>query len=394
MKRRSLALGLAALCTRCGPVAPTETAEAAPAPLGAFHRALRAMQQRRTTAPVNVLQVGDSHTANDAFSNRMRELFQGRFGDAGRGMIPPGIPFATYRPAQVAVSAAGWRTESSLDPAARGPWGLAGVRQSAGPRAEMTLRGDTPGRLARVSVEWLGQRGGGGVDAFWDDAHAGSFSTAGQGALWFAVPPGLPGAALTLRTRGDGPTDMLSLQVMRDRPGVTWSNLGTIGATIDVVGAWDPALMAAEAARLHPALLVVAFGTNEGFSSKTDEAGYEAAYAERLDVLRRAAPGASVVVVGPPDGVRRAGPDDPACAEAPGWRQPPHLQFVRAVQRRVAARTGAFYWDWSAAMGGECSMVDWARSDPPRAQADHVHLFTLGYRATAEVFFNALLAPA
>ena len=45
------------------------------------------------SAPVVILQIGDSHTANDSFSGRMRELFQARFGDAGRGVLPPGVPY-------------------------------------------------------------------------------------------------------------------------------------------------------------------------------------------------------------------------------------------------------------------------------------------------------------
>ena len=45
---------------------------------------------------VAILQIGDSHTANDSFSGRMRELFQARFGDAGRGVLPPGVPNAGY----------------------------------------------------------------------------------------------------------------------------------------------------------------------------------------------------------------------------------------------------------------------------------------------------------
>ena len=39
------------------------------------------------------MQIGDSHTANDSFSGRLRELFQARFGDAGRGVLPPGVPY-------------------------------------------------------------------------------------------------------------------------------------------------------------------------------------------------------------------------------------------------------------------------------------------------------------
>ena len=89
-------------------------------------QALDALQAGSAAGPVAILQIGDSHTANDAFSGRMRSLLQARFGDAGRGMLPPGIPFRFYHPAQVTVTASGWDTIGSLhlgNPAPFGPRG-------------------------------------------------------------------------------------------------------------------------------------------------------------------------------------------------------------------------------------------------------------------------------
>ena len=401
MKRRTTLIALIlATCAGCSAPSP----QAAPRrddPLAAFHQALDSLQSGHPAGPVRVIQIGDSHTANDGFSTRMREQFQARFGDAGRGTLPPGIPFRTYNPGQVSVTATGWQTYSSLDAAASGPFGIAGVRMHASGPAEMTLRGDEPGRLGLVWVEALGQPGGGTLDAEWQSGARASFPTGGAGSLWLPMPAGA--GAFTLRARGDGPVDVLSWTAQRTRPGVTWSNLGTIGATVDLIGRWDPALMAAEMARLHPALILVAFGTNEGFSSLTDPALYEANYAGRLDAIEHAAPWASIVVMGPPDGVRRVPRDTPpgetVCnVPTPGptdpdtWSQPPHLAEVRAAQIRVARAKGAYFWDWAAAMGGPCSMVRWARLDPPRAQPDHVHLFRLGYRATADRLFADLMA--
>ena len=106
-----------AICAGCGaPVAkPGDTAPASDRPdrcVRCFRRLMRSKPGR--TWPGAHPPVGDSHTANDAFSGRMRRLMQARFGDAGRGMLPPGIPFRLYRPAQVTVTADGWTTIGSL----------------------------------------------------------------------------------------------------------------------------------------------------------------------------------------------------------------------------------------------------------------------------------------
>ena len=142
--RRLLLGGAAALliasCATAPPQSPSDAEIAAKlgpsAPLLPLYRAL----SRGAATVVVILQIGDSHTANDSFSGRLRELFQARFGDAGRGVLPPGVPYRWYRPARVTVTSEGWSVVSSYrgDP---GPFGITGLRQHADGPAEMTLFG-------------------------------------------------------------------------------------------------------------------------------------------------------------------------------------------------------------------------------------------------------------
>jgi lysophospholipase L1-like esterase len=319
-------------------------------------------------------------------------LAQDRFGDAGRGMLPPGIPFRTYNPAQVTVTASGWRVVSSMDAGAAGPFGISALRQVAVGPAEMTLHSNEPGGIDDIRIEALGQPGGGTIVATPDSGPAVTFSTASAHPkpVWLELPNA---HGVTLRTRGDGRVDLLSWTALRHHPGVTWSNLGTIGATADLIGRWNPGFVTAELGRLHPALILVAFGTNEGFHNSLDVHAYQAAYAERLRLLHTAAPQAAILVIGPPDGSRHATrAADGACPGEDGrWTVPPRLPEVREAQRQVARAAGYYFWDWSAAMGGACSMPRWARTDPPMAAADHVHLLTPGYRATADLLFAEIM---
>jgi lysophospholipase L1-like esterase len=187
--------------------------------------------------------------------------------------------------------------------------------------------------------------------------------------------------------------DVLAWTVTRGRRGVFYANLGTVGASVDLMDTWDPGLLRQDLAHLAPSLIVLAFGTNEGFRDSTDPAGYAAIFANRLRELHAAAPGAALLVLGPPDGYRRRGKKStapPACGD-PNWTEPPNLAPIREVQRSVAAREGAYFWDWQAAMGGACSMLRWAATKPPMAAPDHVHLFEPGYQATAEALFRAIM---
>lgn len=370
------ALLLAANCA-----GPSESAPAPrrAGPLTAFHAAL----DRTGGAGVSVLQLGDSHTANDAFSGRLRELLQARAGNAGRGMLPPGIPHDYYRPARVGVASDGFRILRAA------PVGLAALRQHADGPASMTVSAE-PGELARTSIELLTQPGGGTIVVTTSDGRTETATTAGPpGTRRIAAPTSAATRWVQLTARGDGPVDVLSWTVLRNQAGATWSNLGTVGATMELTQRWDPAVAAAEALALQPALIVLAFGTNEGFKDSTDLAAYPALARAAIRRLRAAAPRASIVVAGPPGGVRPMQAGGIPCPGA-AYAVPPNLPRVRALLQQAAAREGAAFWDWSDAMGGDCAMVAWSRTDPPMAGRDHVHLLVPGARATAEAFFAFL----
>jgi hypothetical protein len=449
------------------------------APLLPLLRALAALESRAARrgaaqAPVLVLQVGDSHSANDGFSGRMREILQARFGNGGRGLLPPGIPYAYYKPAGVHVEAEGWLRIGSFDkprPAGTPPppgadsaiggiFGLTGLRQHAMAPATMTYTVDDPADLQRIAVEVMMQPRGGHLDVLLDGLPIGEAATDDKTvrAAWWQPPiptgsQGGGGHVLMLHARGDGPVDVMGVLIARARPGLIWSNLGTIGATVELVGAWDRATVADELARLRPAAVALAFGTNEGFDDGLAADRYAADFAAAA--ARLAPPHGTLAVMGPPDGNRKvagAAVQTPAPAAAPlpappltdpltgpptepltapltapltdrrtdartdprsdrgaassrdcgpasdsrggppgRWMVPKHLAPVRAAQAQVARAAGYWFWDWSDAMGGTCSMYRWTTAQPPLAYDDHVHLRAPGYRQTAEAMAGAIL---
>ena len=365
---------------------------AAYAPLRGFYAALAELQAGRRTR-VAVLQIGDSHTANDAFSGRMRELMQARFGDGGRGLLPPGIPYRYYKPATVTVTADGWQTlRGGVDP---GPFGLAGLRQAATGPATMAITASPP-QLDRLFIDFLGQPGGGSAEITTSDGRVAVVPTAsaGRALLHAQAPAGPTTSFVQVRPRGDGPVSVMSWTAEAPGPGVTWSNLGTIGAQVQLVQQWDPAVMAIEAKYLQPALIVLAFGTNEGFKDSLDLDSYPADYRAALAALRRAAPGATILIAGPLGGVRDSG--NGAGAPCPGeagrqWSVPANLPKVRHIEHEIAETEHLFFWNWAEAMGGDCAIVPWSETDPPLAAKDHVHLLKPGYRQTADALFGTLM---
>jgi lysophospholipase L1-like esterase len=399
MQRRDFLAGLAlatASCAQAGPGPASPPAAARPpamdtAKLAAFFAALHGLQDGTRTTPVSVLQIGDSHTANDGFSGRMRELMQQRFGSAGRGMLPPGIPFRLYRADGVHVTADGFQIIGSFPGAAQGPFGLSGLRQRGTAPASMVLKTARPGELADIEIEFLGRPGGGIAKLICDQGPTLEVPTHAAQLRPLVVRMAAPAAQqLTVQVQ-DGGVEVLSWRIRRAGSGLTWSNLGTIGATVALLERWDTAFMRAELEHENPALIVLAFGSNEGFDDTTDLETYAAHYRAAIDLLRSGAPGASILLIGPPDGVRRPHLGEGTLCGSGAWQSPPKLAGVRRVQRNIADSLGIAYWDWSGPMGGQCSMVDWAGQTPPLAAADHLHLLHAGYRRTAEALFADLM---
>jgi len=387
-----------------------------------FLTALEALETGQYREPVSVIQIGDSHTFSDFFSGRMRELLQQRFGGAGRGLLPPGVAGRYYRPELVEVSETdGWQRLSSFAHDAAGSFGIAGIVQRTDKAGQsMTLTSKEEGGFDRAYMELLRQPGGGTLRVQVDGAPPRQVATAASAPstewIEFDTPP--HSRSLTVTADGNGPVELLAWGAERRQPGILYGNFGIVGATEGVIGHWDRGVVADELRRRSPALIIVAFGTNEGFAPQIDPQAYARRFTEHVSELARTAPQAAIVIVGPPDAERRyraAAGTAPGCrAEPPPalppalpvrhrrgvrqpayqtvWAAPPNLAVVRAVQRQVAEEQGWYFWDWSAAMGGPCAMYRWAAQDPPLGGEDHVHQRIAGYRLSAERLFEALMA--
>jgi lysophospholipase L1-like esterase len=194
--------------------------------------------------------------------------------------------------------------------------------------------------------------------------------------------------------------ELLGWAVERRRSGIIYENHGSIGATVRLLEKLDPAAVSFELADRKPALIVIAFGTNEGFRDDIDVTDYTTRFRAAVGALAKRARGAAILVLGPPDGNRRPAEcsGDAGCnagAQANGdncaWAVPPKLAEIRTVQRRVALRQGWAFWDWSAATGGACGMHRGLGDNPPLAMPDHVHLSKTGYALTADRLFADLM---
>ena len=115
----------------------------------------RSLESRETNRGhrLTILQLGDSHTAADFFTGRVRTRLQEAFGDGGRADIVPGKPHLGVRSALFDSEASdGWTYEAlqkSGDPNRLYLSGFNAVTRRAGATLDLKARGGGPRSTAR-----------------------------------------------------------------------------------------------------------------------------------------------------------------------------------------------------------------------------------------------------
>ena len=391
--------------------------------LAPFFDALHELKTGQRQAPVEILQIGDSHTAADFIASGVRSRLQAGFGEAGRGALPPGVPFMFYGPRQVEVTQSdGWRLEPSfpMTPGKPGEFGLSGWRLvSEKPGATVTMTADPEALFDRARLCAMAAPGAGDL-----------VLSAGEHQSRIALGQGAPGPRCgslafeapqkTLQVTAEGaPAVLLSFGTWRWRAGVSLSNLGVIGTELFDFAARDDSILKAELEAYNPRLIVLAFGANEGNRALLDGGVYEQLMRAQLRRLKRLAPAAAILVLGaadenttrpdiPEDGVHdlnfacapltdaeRAGYAQLVADKTPAlarWYPPPNLSVVRGAQRRAAAAEGVAFWDWEARMGGPCTAHRLSRPGVGLMRGDHVHFTNDGGDMIAGMLTDDLMA--
>lgn len=366
-----------------------------PAALASYFAALD--HATETGKPVHILQFGDSHTASDDWVNAMRTAAQSFYGDGGPGYIHPGHPFLGYRRFDATGSnSPGWKTDGNKSHQADSNQGLSHVSIST----------SAPGQTVRLAASgeslgifYMQQPGGGQFEVSVDDdrkfvvstttastttASATNVSAGADGAI-VASSDDEPGSGyfsqdlrpgrheVVLRTLNFAPVRLFGWTLDNSK-GVTFETLGINGALASKILDADEHIWASELAERAPALIVLAFGTNEANSRLWTAEQYRTDLKEIVARVRRAAPNASILMVGPPD-----------CGKI---RPLLHLSEVIDIQREIASQLAVAFWDWRLHMGGARIVSQWVKAG--LGQADYIHLTGEGYRLIGNLLFTQM----
>lgn len=353
----------------------------------ALWKAFNDLQTGVRREPLRIIQLGDSHTAGDYLTGRLREQLQTVYGNAGLGWLTPGHA-SNQRSAQVLFRAIGkWEMLDSKLPKASGVFPLGGLINLSGGASILDIKAkqDLPAGSWQFSIWHRGS------NTPWKIALP-------SGKLYKLAPQDHMDGEWNLSNIAVNTTNATSLRLLapnagalggialdRVAPGVTLDALGINGARASLINKWDKKTLQKQLAWRNPQLIILAYGTNEAF--ETDIGNYAEELRTTIRFLKKSAPRAAILIMGAPASAKTRAPNSRAGCRLP---LPPNLVQVMNIQKRIAKQEKTLYWDWSAVMGGKCGTANWLNTKPALMRKDMIHFSAEGYVATADALFKAL----
>lgn len=334
---------------------------------------------------LSVVQLGDSHTAGDFFTDRVRKRLQAIFGTGSIGWTAP-INVPGQRNALVGYDNNGWMLISSRNAEApEFPMGGYIARpDKAG--AELVISPKNPvNNIVPIKVM---------VRRFYPNLPPPEVEGAMGDIFSMNVPPDgrwhntlvILQPPLRFRAMVPGQYELGGIWFNNQSTGVTLSAIGLNGAQQTIWNKWKRGWIERDLVESRPDIIIISYGTNEAFNDDIDLENMKANLADGVRHLRYVFPQAVIVIVGAPDSLRKNGRNTMYC----DGQRPSMLDGVKVTERNVAILEHTLFWDWQAAMGGKCSMMGWR--DNGLAAKDGIHFSESGYYRSADIFVNDLLS--
>ena len=183
----------------------------------------------------------------------------------------------------------------------------------------------------------------------------------------------------------DSSVTLYGVALENNNSGVTWETFGVAGSSVGSMQKQQLEHISKQIELRDPALLVYWTGGNElGYPSVRTKTGkvYKRIYRKVVQQLRKGAPNASCLLIGPLDQAMKA---------RGTIVSKPTLENVIHYQREVAKEEGCAYWDARAVMGGKNAFKRWLRHSPTLASPDLAHLTGRGRHLVGETLADVMM---
>ena len=303
---------------------------------------------------VRVVHYGDSQIELDRISQDLREALQERFGGSGTGLFP----------------ALGNVPSASISKAASGSF------------AQYTMYGDSGVKtFESVSVlygkgENLVVKAASGTDKPEPEVRKGDNGTT---LLTWRFSQPVEKATLTFQ----GNAEIYGIGA-DGNAGVAVDNVPLRGCSGTIFTRISKPLMADSFSLTDTRLIILQFGGNmmPMIRGAKQIEPYQEQIAKQIAYFHEVAPQAKILFIGPSDMGKSVN------GRVVTW---PHLPELVDSLKATALRNDAAYWDLYRMMGGENSMAQWVRHNPPYAGPDYIHFTPAGAQKVGDALSRSFL---
>ncbi|MCH5220312.1 MAG: hypothetical protein J1F20_07040 [Muribaculaceae bacterium] len=304
---------------------------------------------------IDIMHIGDSHIQAEMGTSRLRERLQARYGNGGRGLITAFKLAGTNQPVDYKIT-------STVEPdkkvrLLKQPWeikpGFTGVASSAPEAGIITYQNLKEGHDFDYA-EIFTSRGRTSV----------TYPEVVDSGIYMTIPEERVYGVYTRNT---------------SKPGLVYSTIGNNGACFSDYLLIDG--FAESVAHFAPRLIILSMGTNEGYSTMTDEE-IESTTEKLIHELKQANPSALFMIWTPMECEKKN--------EKEKFKINKRVKEARDIIANVAVREGIALWDFYEVAGGDKSARRWVEAEMMNPR-DHVHLLGAGYRLQGDLAADALI---
>ncbi len=343
-----------------------------PDALRSFFESLKALEMQQTTT-VSIIHLGDSHIQADFMTSHVRKKMQDCFGNAGRGFVFPYKIAHTNGAFDIGFSYEGdWHYGSILH---RGNCdiGMSGYSIAASDNAKFTMdAGKKEGNYAAFTkLTFLTNRG-----SFRPTEFSSHYSPieGNRNVIYFKNKE--DSLQFSPVAENGSLPELQGIILENENPGVLYHAMGINGSTLAQY--LKCTNFEKQSADLNPNLIIVSFGTNDGYrpSSGFCVSCIKENYRTLIVKIRSQNPNTSILLTSPSDHFyqKNNNPNTKKIADA---------LVELAIEENVAV------WNWYEIMGGSNSMVKWKNEG--LASGDLIHFTKEGYALQGELLYEALI---
>jgi len=353
---------------------------------GFFEKLYQLKKTKKGT--VSIVHIGDSHIQADLFTDRVRQLLQKQFGNAGRGFIFPGRIARTNEPQNIYTSSeASWEAKRIVFSDQPLPIGLgASTVRTLEPEVKFLVRTlDSPAldyRFNGVSVFY--QKDFTSFNLILRDssghslAYVGPYTSEPYVNFSSVVLP-YPVHQIEFQTSQPTPAQnqftLFGLSLTRNEPGVIYHSIGGNGAKFK--NYLEAKYFFEQTKSLSPDLFIISLGTNEAMEYPYIDKQFRQQVENFIQQLKQSNPNSLFVITTPCDFYRKR------------TRRNPGVESIHSQLITFSDKSNMASWDLYAIAGGKHSADQWKKNS--LLQSDGVHCTRAGYELQGNLLYQALI---